>query len=48
MTLVEFSKHHRKIILYAAPGKEPFYLKFGFKRMATAMAIFNDQEQRIR
>src|SRR5512134_1157604 len=36
--LVEFSKDHRKIILYAAVGKEPFYLKLGFRRMATAMA----------
>jgi ribosomal protein S18 acetylase RimI-like enzyme len=46
--LVEFSKHHRKIILYAAPGKEPFYLKLGFKRMATAMAIFKNQEQALK
>jgi ribosomal protein S18 acetylase RimI-like enzyme len=45
--LVEFSKHHRKIILYAAPGKEPFYLKLGFRRMATAMAIFKNQEQAL-
>lgn len=44
-TLVELSKNHRKIILYAAPGKEPFYLKLGFKRMATAMAIFKNQDQ---
>ena len=29
--------------LYAVPGKEPFYRKFGFKRMTTAMAIFEDQ-----
>jgi ribosomal protein S18 acetylase RimI-like enzyme len=41
--LVERSRGHRKIILYAAPGKEPFYLKLGFKRMATAMAIFENQ-----
>ena len=45
--LVEFSKGHRKIILYAAVGKEPFYLKLGFKRMATAMAIFKNQEQAL-
>ena len=37
------SKGHKKIILYAAPGKEPFYRKLGFKRMATAMAIFQNQ-----
>lgn len=45
--LVEFSKDHRKIILYAAVGKEPFYLKLGFKRMATAMAIFQNQAQAL-
>lgn len=42
-TLVERSRRHKKIILYAVPGKEPFYKKFGFKRMRTAMAIFDDQ-----
>ena len=41
--LVELSSKHKKIILYAVPGKEPFYRKFGFKRMTTAMAIFEDQ-----
>jgi len=41
--LVNLSKDHKKIILYAAPGKEPFYRKLGFKRMATAMAIFQNQ-----
>jgi ribosomal protein S18 acetylase RimI-like enzyme len=41
--LVELSRGHKKIILYAVPGKEPFYRKFGFKRMRTAMAIFDDQ-----
>lgn len=41
--LVNLSKEHKKIILYAAPGKEPFYRKLGFQRMATAMAIFQNQ-----
>jgi ribosomal protein S18 acetylase RimI-like enzyme len=41
------SKHHRKIILYAAPGKDGFYLKLGFKRMLTAMAIFQNQTQAV-
>jgi GNAT superfamily N-acetyltransferase len=41
--LIELSRGHRKIILYAVPGKEPFYRKFGFLRMTTAMAIFDDQ-----
>jgi GNAT superfamily N-acetyltransferase len=30
-------RHHRRIILYAKPGKEDFYLKRGFNRMKTAM-----------
>jgi ribosomal protein S18 acetylase RimI-like enzyme len=41
--LMEISKGHKKIILYACPGKEAFYKKLGFKRMSTAMAIFEDQ-----
>jgi ribosomal protein S18 acetylase RimI-like enzyme len=41
--LVELSRGHRKIILYAVPGKEPFYRKFGFRRMTTAMAMFQNQ-----
>ena len=40
--LVSLSAGHKKIILYAVPGKEPFYRKFGFKRMRTAMAIFEN------
>jgi len=42
--LVALSAGHKKIILYAVPGKEPFYKRFGFKRMRTAMAIFEDQQ----
>ena len=30
-------RHHQRIILYAKPGKEDFYLKRGFSRMRTAM-----------
>ena len=45
--LITLSKGHKKIILYAAPGKEPFYRKLGFKRMATAMAIFQNQSQAL-
>ena len=45
--LVEQSRGHRKIILYAVPGKEPFYRKFGFLRMTTAMAIFDNQLQQL-
>lgn len=47
MKLVEFSAGHRKIILYANPGKEGFYHKLGFRRMKTAMAIFKNQEQAL-
>jgi citrate lyase synthetase len=45
--LVERSSGHKKIILYAVPGKEPFYKKFGFLRMRTAMAIFENQQQQL-
>ncbi len=44
---VERSRGHKKIILYAVPGKEPFYRKFGFLRMKTAMAIFENQQQQL-
>ena len=45
--LVNLSKDHKKIILYAAAGKEPFYRKLGFKRMTTAMAIFRNEAQAL-
>ena len=45
--LVERSRGHRKIILYAVPGKEPFYRKFSFLRMKTAMAIFSNPQQQL-
>ena len=40
--LVRLSASHKKIILYAVPGREGFYEAFGFRRMTTAMAIFAD------
>lgn len=43
--LIDLSRGHRKIILYAVPGREPFYTKFGFRRMNTAMAIFADPQK---
>lgn len=46
-TLVRLSEGHRKIILYAVPGKEGFYRKFGFRRMLTAMAIFPDERDAL-
>ncbi|MEW6551188.1 MAG: GNAT family N-acetyltransferase [Campylobacterota bacterium] len=43
--LVEFSKDHNKIILFASMGKEPFYSKLGFDKMNTAMAIFKNRQR---
>ncbi len=43
--LVAFSKGHKKIILYANPGKEGFYARLGFKKMNTAMAIFENEKE---
>lgn len=40
-------KDHKKVILYANPGKEGFYAKLGFKKMKTAMAIFQNEEAMI-
>ncbi len=45
--LLKLSSGHRKVILYSVPGKEPFYKKFGFRRMTTAMAIFENQQQAL-
>jgi ribosomal protein S18 acetylase RimI-like enzyme len=46
--LKERAAGHKKIILYANPGTEPFYRKLGFARMRTAMAIFRDEARAIR
>ena len=46
--LVRLSAGHRKIILYSVPGREPFYEAFGFRRMMTAMAIFEDPAKALR
>jgi len=45
--LVRLSEGHRKIILYANPGKEGFYAKLGFKKMNTAMAIFQNEAEML-
>jgi GNAT superfamily N-acetyltransferase len=45
--LLESAQGHKKIILYANPGTEPFYSKFGFLRMNTAMAIWRDRDRAI-
>ncbi|MBN2254687.1 MAG: GNAT family N-acetyltransferase [Deltaproteobacteria bacterium] len=33
------------IMLYAAPGREGFYERFGMRKMITAMALFTDGER---
>ncbi len=45
--LRDASASHRKIILYANPGKEGFYRKLGFLPMKTAMAIFRNRDHAI-
>jgi len=45
--LVELSKGHKKIILYANPGTEGFYARLGFYRMNTAMAIWGDHARAV-
>ena len=42
-SLLDAASGHRKVILYANPGTEPFYLELGFLPMNTAMAIWWDQ-----
>ena len=34
------------VMLFANPGKEPFYYRFGFRKMKTAMAIMDNPELR--
>jgi len=41
--LIALSAGHKKILLYSVPGKESFYRRLGFRRMTTAMAIFENQ-----
>ena len=41
--LLDHARGHKKIILYSVAGREGFYENLGFRRMATAMAIFEDQ-----
>jgi len=46
--LRDLSAGHKKIILYANPGKEGLYRKLGFRLMRTAMAVFSDEARAIR
>ena len=45
--LTALARGHKKIILYANPGTEPFYGRLGFLRMNTAMAIWHDPARAI-
>lgn len=45
--LIGAAKGHRKIILYANPGREGFYAKIGFLPMNTAMAMWSDQDRAL-
>ncbi len=45
--LVDAASGHRKIILYANPGKEGFYRRLGFLPMNTAMAIWSDPDAAV-
>ncbi len=45
--LVNQSSQHKRIILYSVPGKENFYKSLGFRRMTTAMAIFQNEQSYV-
>ena len=45
--LLDKARGHNKIILYSVAGREPFYTKFGFLRMKTAMAVFKNRQSAI-
>ena len=45
--LVDLARGHKKIILYANPGREGFYRKLGFLPMNTALAIWRDPAEGI-
>ena len=45
--LVARCEGHKKIILYANPGTEPFHARLGFLRRNTAMAICHDPARAI-
>jgi ribosomal protein S18 acetylase RimI-like enzyme len=45
--LVRLSTGHKKIILYTSPGREGFYASLGFKKLNTAMAIFENAAEML-
>jgi ribosomal protein S18 acetylase RimI-like enzyme len=34
---------YKRVLLFCSPGKEAFYERHGFRKMTTAMAIFDDE-----
>jgi ribosomal protein S18 acetylase RimI-like enzyme len=42
--LLRLCAGRKKVILYSVHGREGFYEQFGFRRMRTAMAIFENQD----
>jgi predicted GNAT family acetyltransferase len=45
--LVSLASGHKKVLLYANPGRESFYASLGFLPMTTAMAIWADTPEAI-
>ncbi|WP_374539076.1 GNAT family N-acetyltransferase [Chitinimonas taiwanensis] len=45
--LLAATQGHRKVILYAVPGREDFYRQLGFLRMQTAMALFDNPQLQL-
>lgn len=45
MSLLQEAAPGCNFILYASPGKEPFYEKLGFKKMKTGMILFADEDR---
>lgn len=45
--LLTLASGHKKVILYANPGREGFYAKLGFHPMNTAMAVWADSQAAI-
>lgn len=45
--LVALAEGHKKIILYAAPGTEGFYVRLGFRHLNTGMGLWSDPERAV-
>lgn len=41
--LVRSTKGYKRVLLFCSPGRESFYEQHGFRKMTTAMAIFDDE-----